>query len=65
MDETEFFLARAARSFDVSDDDWFVFVSDPEHYAACPDDTKEILWLRPTDAVVAAERLLQVEGAIR
>lgn len=36
MDESEFFLARAARSFDVSDADWLVFVS--QHGAACPDD---------------------------
>lgn len=47
MDETEFFLARAARSFDVDDAGWFVFISQPEHYAACPDDTRELLYVPP------------------
>lgn len=65
MDETEFFLSRAALSFDVSIDDWCVFVSQADHYAACPDDTRELLHVAGVDVVSAAERLLQVEGATR
>lgn len=65
MDESEFFLHRAARSFDVDDADWHVFVAQPGSYAACPDDTRELRFVRSVDVVSAAERLLQVQGATR